>query len=256
MKVIVAAFYADVPDKPSRFSEFLPFMLASKRALSIVNPDAKYIILTDVNTVPFLYNAGIDYDVIVPVYMPLMLKIVFAQRMFVKNSIADLIVLPDVDCIANQDLRLAIPEDIGFATTHRGVKFEYKINNLAYIRDKELASWFFDRAYSILRGWPREKQEWEGDQESWQSALAAYHDESLWYSYENLGDGHLVSRPEGRDIHIYPCDTHNCMIPMGGNFKPKHTDAFMVHFKGGRKRHLAKWMEQRFGSVTNQALNQ
>ncbi len=246
MKITVAAFYADIPHKPSRLSEFLPFIYASKRALEITNPYALYVILTDIDTARLLPK-DILYSVVCPVYMPLMLKIIFAQRLFIQVSReVDLVILPDVDCLANQDLRLAIPDNVGFATTHRGPKFEYSINNLAYIRDKELAVWFFDRAFEILKGWPPELHEWEGDQAAWQAALAPPPVPEMWYDYEDLGGDVLVSRPAGRDIYVYPCETHNCIIPDGGNFKPKHFDAFMVHFKGDRKRHLDKWMKERF----------
>src|SRR6266404_5275955 len=249
MNILVASFYADIHGKPSRLDEFLPLILASKRALAITNPSAKYIILTDNNTAkPLITQYGIDVSVVVPDNMPLMLKVVFAQRLLVLTSFADLIILPDVDCLANQNLEEAIPKNVGLAITHRGKKFEYKINNLAYIRDKELAVWFFDRAYDILKNWPRGKQEWEGDHEAWQAALAPPLAATSWYDFEDLGDDILVSRPDGRDIYLYPCRTHNCFMNDGGVFQRTHENAYMVHLKGPRKQHLDKWMKYRFGS--------
>ncbi len=256
MNILVAAFYADIPGKPSRLDEFLPLILASKRALAITNPSARYLILTDNSTSKllmrfnFLGKSNIEFNVMTPDNMPLMLKIIFAQRLLMATSFADLIVLPDVDCIANRNLEEAIPKNVGLAITHRGKKFEYKINNLAYVRDKELAFWFFDRAYNILKGWPREKQEWEGDQESWQSALAPPLAATSWYDFEDLGDDILVSRPNGKEIYLYPYRTHNCFMNDGGVFQPTHENAYMVHFKGLRKQHLDKWMQHRFGCVS------
>jgi hypothetical protein len=87
MKIVVAAFYADVYDKPSRLDEFLPLIRASMHALSITNPDAKYVILTDVNTADRL-PMNIPRSVVCPIYMPLMLKIIFAQKLFVQTSAA------------------------------------------------------------------------------------------------------------------------------------------------------------------------
>jgi hypothetical protein len=255
MKIAVAAFYADVFGTKSRFYEFLPLMLASKRALSITNPDATYTILTDRDTATLINNEnslheyGLHYSVVAPVIMPLMLKIIFAQRVFVKTCTADLIVLPDVDCFANRDLSDAIPEDVGLAITHRGEKFEYKINNLAYIHDRELAVWFFDRAFRILKGWTQEQQEWGGDQEAWQAALELPRKPPFdqWYEFEDMGNDILISRPEGRKVHLYPCYTHNCFMSDGGRIMPTHESAYMVHLKGPRKQHLDMWMKHRFG---------
>jgi hypothetical protein len=246
MKIVVAAFYADIPGKPSRLDEFLPLIRASQRALSITNPTATYKILTDINTNK-LFPKDIVTSVVCPVYTPLMLKIIFAQRLFVQTCTADLIVLPDVDCLANRDLSDAIPEDVGMAITHRGKKFEYSINNLAYIRDKGLGCWFLNRAFEILKGWPVERQEWMGDQEAWQAALEPSLSPTSWYDFEDLGDNILVSRPEGIPIHIYPCVTHNCIMSDSGRIMPTHRNAYMVHLKGPRKEHLDKWMRSRFG---------
>jgi hypothetical protein len=246
MKIVVAAFYADIPGKPSRLDEFLPLIRASIRALSITNPNADYIILTDVETGDRL-PMDIPRSIVAPVNMPLMLKIIFAQKLLVATSRADLIVLPDVDCISNRSLFDATPDDVGLAITHRGKKFEYSINNVAYIKDKELAEWFFARAYNILKEWPREKQEWEGDQEAWQAALEPSLSPTAWYNFEDLGNDVLVSRPEGKEIHLYPCYTHNCFMSDSGRIMPHYKDAYFMHLKGPRKEHLSKWMEHRFG---------
>ena len=255
MKIVVAAFYADIIGQSSRFDEFLPFMLASKYALSVTNPKASYVILTDHLTAKLFEKYDIRYTALAPDHMPLMSKIIFTQKEFVKRCDADLIILPDVDCISNYNLSNCIHDQVGMAITHRGKKFNYRINNLAYIRDNELGYWFLDRAYSILHDWPLEKRTWSGDQEAWEASL----DRSLsakwpaitttWpisYVFEDLGNDILVSRPLGRDIYIYPCSTHNCFMNDGGIFKNNHWDSYMVHFKGPRKQYLSAWMKERF----------
>lgn len=262
MKIVVAAFYADIIGQESRFDEFLPLILASKHALSVTNPTALYIILTDHLTAKLFENHNIRYMALAPEHMPLMSKIVFAQKMFTLRCDADLIILADVDCIANRDLSNSIPNVIGMAITHRGKKFQYRVNNVAYIRDRNLGHWFLDRAYRILDNWPLEKRVWGGDQEAWEAALERTSDAvtryvfgdkeefyNIWYDFEDLGDDILVSRPDGRDIHLYPCSTHNCFMNDGGVFNDNHRNCFMLHFKGKRKQHLAAWMKERFNYV-------
>ncbi len=256
MKIVVAAFYADIVGQPSRFDEFLPLILASRYALSITNPRATYIILTDYTTSRLLEEYDINHMAIAPEHMPLMSKIIFAQKEFMRKCDADLIVLPDIDCIANMDLSNVTPNHVGMAITHRGKKFDYHINNLAYIRDRDLAYWFLSRAYCILDGWPIEKRLWMGDQEAWEAALDRRQpgndviditSRQTTYTFEGLGDDILVSRPLGQDIYLYPCTTHNCFMNDAGIIKDNHRNAYMVHFKGERKQHLDSWMQDRFG---------
>lgn len=241
MKIVVAAFYANIIGQPSRFDEFLPLMLASKYALSVTNPTASYIILTDHLTAKLFERHDLRYTTVAPDHMPLMSKIIFAQRIFVSRCDADLIILPDVDCIANRDLSHSIPEHVEMAITHRGMKFSYSVNNLAYIRNRDLASWFLERAYRILDDWPLEKRLWEGDQRAWEAVL----DDKLEI-IGDIKDDVLLSRPMGRDIYLYPCKTHNCFMNDAGIFKDNHRNAYMVHFKGPRKQYLAAWMKERF----------
>ncbi len=256
MKIVVAAFYADIVNQPSRFDEFLPLIKASRFALSQTNPEAEYIVLTDYTTSKLLDKNEIDCVAISPEYMPLMSKIVFAQKSFVrKYNDVDLIILPDVDCIANRDLSSSIPDNVGFATTHRGKKFDYRVNNLAYIRDTSAAHWFLDKAYDILDHWSLDKRQWMGDQAAWQAVLAnsptTDYAMDIPYDFENLGNDVLVSRrshdcPQDHDIYLYPCTTHNCFMNDAGIFKDNHRSAYMVHLKGERKQHLDAWMQERF----------
>ncbi len=250
MKIIVAAFYADIVGQPSRFDEFLPFVLASQKALAATNRDAKYIVLTDDTTARLFENYNVNYRIVSPEHMPLMTKIVFAQREFLMRCDADLVVLPDVDCMANKSLDDATPGYAGIMITHRGKKFDYKINNLAYIRDRDLGVWFLDKAYQMLEQWPRAKHEWEGDQEAWQAVLTGKEyvepANNIEYDFAELGNDHLVCRLGERDIYIAPCTTHNCIMSNDGAIRPAQRAAYMVHFKGDRKRHLDRWMEERF----------
>ena len=253
MKIIVAAFYADVPGEPSRFGEFLPYVLASRRALAATNPAARYVVLTDPPTGELFTRRGVENVPIAETAMPLMLKIIDAQRAFVGwvGMEADLIVLPDVDCLANRQLDDAIPAGVGLAITHKGPKFRYKINNLAFVRDRELGLWFLDRAFGILKGWPVDKQIWGGDQEAWQSALGVPMPGLGYYvvAKEMKGDI-LVACPEDRTVHVYPCATHNCPMPDDGWPKAAQRAAYFVHFKGPRKQYLERWMAERFGDAT------
>ena len=116
MNIVVAAFYADIPGKPSRLNEFLPLILASRRALFLTNPNAKYVILTDSLTGELLRD-HVDYKVVAPEHMALMPKILFAQQTFLSRCEADFIILTDVDCLANRSFDDVTPDYVGFATT-------------------------------------------------------------------------------------------------------------------------------------------
>jgi len=241
MKIIVAAFYADIPGRPSRFDEFLTLVLASRRALALTNPRARYVVLTDPPTGELFDRAGVANLPIAETALPLMLKIIDAQRRFVRQTAADLIVLPDIDCLANRALADAIPATVGLAVTHKGPKFRRKINNLAYVRDRELGARFLDRAFAVLEGWPVDTQEWGGDQEAWGAVLGEPRD------WRPLG-GECFVTPSAPHIHLYPCATHNKPLADSGEIHARrHAVAYFIHLKGPRKQHLAKFMAARFG---------
>lgn len=257
MNVVVAAFYADVPGQPSRLSDYLPLIEASRKALQLTNPSARFVLITDRDTAPAL---ELDFDIAVPsvpVDMPLMCKIMRSQALFAAECKADLLCLPDVDCFANRDLSDAIPEDVGLAITHKGEKFGLRINNLAYARDLDLAAWFLTRAASILESWPGAAQEWWGDQEAWGWALGSQiNGLGLSAAYiplkqiaeDEAGEGIYLARPAAeRYVHVYPCRTHNCPLADDGVMRPVHRDAYFVHLKGERKQHVEKFMAERFG---------
>lgn len=253
MTLTVAAFYADQPGKPSRLVEYLPLIQASRKALEITNPDARYVVLTDLETAPAIEPHAEVWCAGIASATPLMLKIVRSQALFAAECNTDLLVLPDVDCFANRRLDDAIPENVGLAITHKGPKFHYRINNLAYARDIDQAAWFLARAGAILESWPREAQEWWGDQEAWAAALGV-HINGLGtpFAYvivERIEGEILLARPADKVVHLYPCQTHNCPLPDDGVLRPAQRTAFMVHLKGPRKQHVERFMAERFGDL-------
>lgn len=177
-----------------------------------------------------------------------MIRIVDAQKKFTSFFTGDLLVLPDVDCLANRDISDATPKHIRLAITHKGLKFQYRINNLAYIRDAEHGAWFLDRALTILKSWPRDQWDWWGDQEAWGAALGSrINGLGSWVMVKEYDGDLLVAEPErGRKIHVFPCVTHNCTMPDDGKARQAQRDAFFVHFKGPRKEHIDAWMNERF----------
>jgi len=261
MNIVVAAFFADVPGKPSRLADYLPLIEASRKALQLTNPGARYLVLTDAATAPAIQRHAEVWITSVPADTPLLAKLIRSQALFTAMCKADLLVLPDVDCFANRDLSDSIPGNVGLAITHKGEKFGYRINNLAYARDMDLATWFLARAAAILESWPLEAQEWWGDQEAWGAALGT-HINGLGVSASYIplvqvgepdegGERTFLARPAaGRYVHVYPCRTHNCPLADDGGMRPVHHDAFMVHLKGPRKQHVDRFMQERFGCPT------
>jgi hypothetical protein len=251
MNIVVAAFYADVSGKPSRLPAYLPLIQASRKALALTNPGARYVVLTDSATAPAIEPHAEVYVAAIPPGMPLMLKIIQAQALFASECKSDLLVLPDVDCFSNRALDDAIPAHVGLAITHKGPKHCYRINNLAYARDMDLAMWFLARAGAILESWPLEAQEWWGDQEAWGAARGTNINglgvSNSYIPLERVGDEIFLARPARREVYVYPCVTHNCPLREDGSIREAQTAAFMVHLKGPRKQHVERYMSERFG---------
>lgn len=243
--VTVAAFYAGA----ERFAEYRDMIVASRVALQRTNPDANFIVLTDSATAPFIDRIA-DVAVVVPNDMPLMLKIIEAQRKFCSGFTRDLLVLPDIDCLANRELTDAVPKDMGLAITHKGEKFNYRINNLAYIHDPDLADWFLSRAKSILESWPREQWDWWGDQDAWGAACGSLiNGVGAWVFASGYGADLFMCQPEkGKRVWLLPCSRYNCTMPDDGNVRSAQESAFFVHFKGPRKQHIQRWMTDRYGA--------
>lgn len=260
MNITVAAYFADVPGKPSRVLDYLPLIVASRVALERTNPGARYVVLTDDETAPVIEPHAEVWITTMPADRPLLWRLLWSQAEFVRDirNHADLVCLPDVDCFANRDLTDSIPADVGLAITHKGQKFNKRINNLAYCRDLDLAWWFLTRAGKILQSWPIEAQEWWGDQEAWGAALGTGIQGLGTYvayvplvevSRDEAGEATFIATPVAdRSIHVYPCRTHNCSLADDGVMRPHHMDAYFVHLKGSRKQHVDKFMAERFGS--------
>lgn len=258
MNITCAAFYADVPGKPSRLADYLPLIQASRKALEVTNPGARYVVITDEATAPEIEGHADVWVTHALAEAPLLTKLLRSQALFAAECKADLLCLPDIDCFANRDLSDAIPVNVGLAITHKGEKFGWRINNLAYIRDADLGAWFLARAAGILESWPQQAQEWWGDQEAWGWALgnlinglglsAAYIPLVQVGEPDDGGERTFVARPAaGRYVHVYPCRTHNCSLADDGVMRPVHRDAYFCHLKGDRKQHVNKFMADRFG---------
>ncbi len=252
MNITVAAFFSDVPGKSSCLPVYLPLIQASRKALELTNPGARYVVLTDNETAPAIESHAEVYVAAVPPETPLMCKIIQAQALFVAQCKADLLVLPDVDCFANRVLDDAIPEHVGLAITHKGFKYGYRINNLAYARDMDLAMWFLARAGATLESWPTEAQEWWGDQEAWGAALGTNINglgvSNSYIPLERVGDEIFLARPARREVYVYPCVTHNCPLREDGSIRDAQRAGYFVHLKGPRKQHVERFMAERFGT--------
>jgi hypothetical protein len=250
MKITVAAFYADVIGRPSRFADYLPLAVASRRALALTNPGARYVVLTDSLTAARFAPHGVECAIMAPEHMPLMEKVIFAQRAFLAHphpdlgADPDLIVLPDVDCLANRALDEAMPANAGLAVTHKGPKFRRRINNVAYVRDRQLGVRFLDAAYRVLEGWPMERRQWGGDQDAWGEVLG---DPAHWAPGE-AAERWIACTAVGT-VDVYPCATHNRPLADDGGLRKRHRQAFMIHLKGPRKQHLERFMAARFGEA-------
>jgi hypothetical protein len=251
MQIVVAAFYADVPGKPSRLPDYLPLIQASRKALEFTNPGARYVLMTDALTAPEIEPHAEVWVAAVPPETPLMCKIIQAQALFAAECKADLLVLPDVDCFANRALDDAIPKHVGLAITHKGPKYCHRINNLAYARDMDLATWVLARAAAILESWPVEAQEWWGDQEAWGAALGTNINglgvSNSYIPLERVGDEIFLARPARRAVYVYPCVTHNCPLREDGSIRDAQLNSYFCHLKGPRKQHVERFMMERFG---------
>jgi hypothetical protein len=246
-RITVAAFYADVPGQRSRAEEYLAFAQASVRALEITNPGARYVLLTD-RASAHKFERHMEVAVVAQENRPLMFQVMEAQKAFAETVDTDLLVLPDVDCLANRDLRKAIPREVPFAITHKGRKFSYKINNLAYAHDCGMAAWFLGKALDILATWPADRHHWWGDQEAWGAVIGLPVEdvEDLPPHLLRLEDDILVAETDRGAMRVYPNVTHNCPLSNDGAIRREQLNAFMVHFKGERKEYLDRFMRERF----------
>lgn len=241
MKSAFVIFFSS--QDPKKQNDYLKQMEVCRKALELTNPGMDLIVLTDKETAPAL--KGYDTRVIADSSLPLMLRYTLAQAEFERTADYDLVVLAEADCLANRNLQDAIPRDHGLGITYRPRRaFRHEdfdefilppINNLAYVRDHELAEWFLRRACKFMEDMPT--LEWWADQAAWHQALKPWGADSPDLVVRE-------ARPEGRLIHLYPCQTHN-HFPLSGLRPKKLTkDAFIIHFKGERKHDMEPFFER------------
>ena len=214
---------------------YLPLMQVGQAALEATNPGASYVVLTDAETAPEL-EKEFHVEVLAPSERPLMYQYIAAQAAYEKKAEPGLVVLAATDCVANRDLSSALKHNMAVTYRFRKKDSHRLVNNVAYIEDHDRGAWFLDRALDELEKINKEGyKEWWGDQLAWQNALGPV---STW---EKLDDNGLrVAKPEGRWIHLYPCVTHNYFNKFSGAMSATSEDAYMLHFKGSRKRFMVE----------------
>jgi hypothetical protein len=233
MSVVFTVFHVEMNPEAPRVREFLGYIKAGQAALAATNPTARYVVLTDAATAPLL-DKHVEVAVRAPSAGPLMLRYLAAQANFERTDTANFTVLAATDCAANRDLTKATSRHHGFVTT---LNKAGKVNNVAYIRDHELAARFLTAAAAELENMPAEKQKWFGDQESWDAVLGDTRSESD-------KDGILVAPFRDRAIHLYPWTLHNHFVPNDGFPKKRHKGAYLLHFKGPRKKNMERYVQE------------
>jgi hypothetical protein len=208
---------------------YLPLMRVSQEALAVTNPGARYVVLTDRATAPKL-EKEFEVEVLAP-RAPLMVQYVEAQRAYERKAEPGLVVLAATDCVANRDLSTTLAHGVAVTYRNRGKNL---INNIAYICDHDRAAWFLKRALDMMR--PHEYHFW-GDQQSWEDALGPSEN---WERLDDREEGLRVASPDGCEIYLYPCRSHNYFVKRSGAFSEAAKRAFLVHFKGTRKYNMVR----------------
>lgn len=223
MSVSFVVFHTGVDTLPI----YEPLMRVSREALSVTNPGARYVVLTDKETAPKL-EKEFDVEVLAPVG-PLMRQYVWAQMEYEKKA-DGLVVLAATDCVAWRDLTLATPEWCGMGITYR-LRGKNLINNIAYVRDHDKAAWFLRKAIDCMK--PEHYEFW-GDQQSWEDVLGP----STNWGLMNPGDKPESLRRtfvEQRAFYLFPCRSHNHFVKRSGALSGTAKKAFLLHYKGSRK---------------------
>ena len=234
MSLIFTAFFVNPKDAAPRHRECLEYIRFGAAALAATNPKGRYVVLTDKETAPLL-ESEVEVFVCTSSDAPLMVKYTAAQEEFERSTNCDMSVLAATDCIPALSLRRSTDSDHGLSLTYN--KSE-KINNIAYVRDHDLAAWFLRRVSDALSRYPTKLQEWYGEQRAWQFALGDWEKDSS-------RDDVMVAKPLGRTIHLYMCGTHNAFPRKDGALKRSHEMAFIIHCKGARKaymRQISDWV--------------
>lgn len=221
--ITFTAFYTGVEN----LDKYVPLMRTGVQRLAETNPGARYLVLTDRETAPYL-EGEFEVDVTAPSGVPLMLQYIAAQAAFEAKALG-LTILAAPDCLPNRhfDGSLRHPMCVTVKPT-----YNKRINNVAYVYDHDLSTWFLRRAMKEVSP---SRADWLGDQIAWEVALGK--------NWRDLGDGISVAKVEDREIHMYPTTTHNCPIKSDGGGKKAHRDAYILHFKGGRKEFMQDYLD-------------
>lgn len=252
--VTFTAFFTS--ENPAKVKQYLHYMRWGRRALELIMPDARYVVLTDKETAPLL-EPHIEIAVTAPSDTPHMLQCILAQAEFEARCTDDLSIIAAPDCIVS---RSDLPQSIchPFVVTYRRGG---TINNVGYAIDHELAHWFLMRAANALDALPRDQviwigsafrnvHDWGGDQEGWRLALGEYE------KWERVGEKTKikVATVEDSEVYLYPMSTHNHPIRKTGQPKRGTYEAYLLHFKGRDRKqyiesfvieHLPHWQEKR-----------
>jgi hypothetical protein len=203
-------------------------MRIGREALNFTNPGARYIVLTDRETAPYL-EKDFEVKVLAPSGWPLMRQFVEAQRAYcdiARGTGPSL--LAGTDCAANRKLDDAFKYDLGITYRPRG---RHRINNIAYITDHEFGSWFLERA--MLRMEP-DDYDYYGDQASWEAVCGHPEDWEL-LNPEDEPDGLRRVRVDNYMIYLLPCRKYNYFRKMAGAMDKIPEEAYLIHYKGPRK---------------------
>lgn len=224
-----------------------------RKALEMLVPGSRYVVLTDKESVPFL-DPHFEVAVTAPSGIPLMPQCILAQAEFEKRCQDGLTILAAPDCMVSRaDIYDSIRHP--FVVTYRR---DLSINNVGYALDHDLAHWFLMRAHAELMSVPAGKTiyigggypkllDWGGDQEGWKMALG---DPELW---EQFPGTKVRAAPLEREVYLYPIGTHNHPIRKTGDPKRGSYYAHLLHFKGDRKcymhnyvmEYIPHWIEKR-----------
>jgi hypothetical protein len=238
-----------VSKSPEATKEYLKYIKYGVKALQMTNPEARYVVLTDRATAPEL-EQHVEVAVTAPAReTSMMMAGIQAQAAYTKKSTDELTIHAAPDCMVARSL-----SGVWCHPTH-GVAITYRrppepINNVAYIRDHELAYWFLKQAEEKLETVRGHKIfDWGGDQWAWYACLP-----EPWerlppdQGFHGMPEAAVkmvkakVTADKDRKIYLYSCTSHNHFVRVTGGPKRLTRNAFMLHFKGPRKQHMAEYL--------------
>lgn len=248
MSKVFTSFF--VSKTPEATQEYLKYIQYGVQALRITNPEARYVVLTDRPTAKAL-----EHYVEVAVTAPdptrepsMMMAGIMAQAAYTKKCADELTIHAAPDCMVSRSLT-----GVWAHPTH-GVAITYRrppepINNVAYVRDHDLAYWFLSQAVDKLETVRGHKIfDWGGDQWAWYACLpepwerlpddAGFH--GMPEAAVKMVKVKVSSSPA--KIYLYSCTSHNHFVRVTGEPKRLTRNAFMLHFKGPRKQHMAEYL--------------